>query len=680
MIKYLESLSGLSKILNINISHLVKVYEAEKKRLIKHHGKKFATERLKEYLTLGERYALYQQIEPLPYTKSDLEGFPTKLSAFKPYLRGNPKASIMGLSILRHVETLRIAISKDITTVTDSCVPCTIQSAVLKEFITNWAKVRFKELQLSSMKYHTTYKNGPNGPALQTADKDLCAVMNDPVIWSALQTISQLCNDKLPPNDSFKTNDEYRSHSRIAQFPEKSGKTRTIAVIDYWSQRALKPLHKCLMKSLRRLKSDGTFSHNNVGEYAKQKTKEKSFIFCADLSAATDRLPRWLSFSLLEGLISNSDLRSALWTILTERTFCLSWSDETVSYGCGQPMGAYASWPLFALTHHSLAIYCGRHLKGVENYYRLIGDDIIITDETMAQNYISLIEDLGLTINYNKTVTSHSGSDKSCAEVAKQLYLNGEVLTPMTPGLISNLKDPMLTLSTLRVLMERYILPEHFPTATLSFFHGQSPKRYDKVWLLCTNPMNGMALKRVHPFWEEHDETAFTEMYWFVRGRSLCDKAFAVMKELSKLKPPNITSQNVMYDKIYGEEGDCGDGLTTTGTLYNEAILYSSNQLIDDYQYALEEIDLQRVIGSADLLELEYMYNPADPFKDRKDLRVYSQSNLLLETIEVLTDGSILDPTEAFSSYGELLTTGKPGEGGFLHIKADAILGGKHHV
>jgi len=31
---------------------------------------------------------------------------------------------------------------------------------------------------------------------------------------------------------------------------------------------------------------------------------------------------------------------------------------ETVFYRTGQPMGAYSSWAVFALTHHLLIRYC----------------------------------------------------------------------------------------------------------------------------------------------------------------------------------------------------------------------------------------------------------------------------------------------------------------------------------
>lgn len=45
---------------------------------------------------------------------------------------------------------------------------------------------------------------------------------------------------------------------RLAFLPEPGGKTRVIAIGDYFSQQVLKPLHEHLMEILRGMKTDGT--------------------------------------------------------------------------------------------------------------------------------------------------------------------------------------------------------------------------------------------------------------------------------------------------------------------------------------------------------------------------------------------------------------------------------------
>jgi len=47
-------------------------------------------------------------------------------------------------------------------------------------------------------------------------------------------------------------------HSKLHFLQDKAGKTRNVAIGDYWSQMALLPLHDSLMKMLKSIKSDCT--------------------------------------------------------------------------------------------------------------------------------------------------------------------------------------------------------------------------------------------------------------------------------------------------------------------------------------------------------------------------------------------------------------------------------------
>lgn len=47
---------------------------------------------------------------------------------------------------------------------------------------------------------------------------------------------------------------------KLVYFPDREDKVRVVAILDYWSQTALKPLHTYLFKVLRRIPQDRTFS------------------------------------------------------------------------------------------------------------------------------------------------------------------------------------------------------------------------------------------------------------------------------------------------------------------------------------------------------------------------------------------------------------------------------------
>jgi hypothetical protein len=428
-------------------------------------------------------------------------------------------------------------------------------------------------------------------------------------------------------------------HSKLTQFPEKAGKTRTIAVIDYYSQRCLHPLHKGLMTLLSNLVSDGTYSHNSVGKFAAQKTKEKSFIACADLTAATDRFPAEIQEALLHALLKDSDLTNSLWTLLAKRTFTVAWSGEQVEYQCGQPMGAHASWPLFTLAHHLVVEYAA-HKRGVPNAkakYRLIGDDVIISDEAIWSSYREIMLDLGLTINLGKTVISPRSSTNSSAEVAKQLYLNGRCLSPLTPGFVRDLRKPYMFNTCMGTLRDRY--GERCPVPYSTLIKDLFPKeRIQKlVGMLLTNPVTGI-LKPGKPGYEELSP-------WTV------DLSTKAVSEYRKIYAQNFISKAT----------DCTTKqlfhVLSGGSPWNDSTRPQPKSLRRVYKttmYALRDVlnEVKDSFFNDDLDSLmevaSYVPNPDVPYMERKDLIQRRASSSIVELYNSISrqDG----PTDCIST------------------------------
>jgi len=82
----------------------------------------------------------------------------------------------------------------------------------------------------------------------------------------------------------FQKGDCYR---KITSFADKEGKTRVIAIGDYFSQTVLKGLHNYLYKVLKKIPQDMTF---NQGAF-RERIKDWPIYYSVDLSAATDRFP-----------------------------------------------------------------------------------------------------------------------------------------------------------------------------------------------------------------------------------------------------------------------------------------------------------------------------------------------------------------------------------------------------
>jgi hypothetical protein len=87
----------------------------------------------------------------------------------------------------------------------------------------------------------------------------------------------------------------YRKLSRV---DDKEYKTRVIAILDYFSQSVLKPLHDYLFNILKKIPQDKTFSQGDFNLLFNN--SEENYYYSVDLSNATDRFPMILISKLLK--------------------------------------------------------------------------------------------------------------------------------------------------------------------------------------------------------------------------------------------------------------------------------------------------------------------------------------------------------------------------------------------
>lgn len=221
---------------------------------------------------------------------------------------------------------------------------------------------------------------------------------------------------------------------------EEPGKSRVIAMVDSWTQQYLYPLHRIIFdRVLRKIPQDGTFAQAKPIEDLLQRAKERGQegIWSYDLSAATDRLPVKVQEALLGAFAT--DGYAGLWSeLLVNRDYKAprKWGTTFgaqatyVRYAVGQPMGAYSSWAMLALTHHALIQFAAREagFRAWFTEYAILGDDIVIGDGNVASKYVSLMTELGVKIGFHKSIISNNCS----AEFAKQFYYRGERVTPLS--------------------------------------------------------------------------------------------------------------------------------------------------------------------------------------------------------------------------------------------------------
>lgn len=130
-----------------------------------------------------------------------------------------------------------------------------------------------------------------------------------------------------------------------------SGKRRIFAIGNYVIQRMLKGPHDWCASLLKTLKTDGTYNQTQPLDYIVGHSSYWSF----DLSSATDRFP----LAVMEGIMIEcfgpafgAAVEAALGTNIFHVPFVKTKIKSKVSFKVGQPLGYFASWPLFALSHH----------------------------------------------------------------------------------------------------------------------------------------------------------------------------------------------------------------------------------------------------------------------------------------------------------------------------------------
>lgn len=226
---------------------------------------------------------------------------------------------------------------------------------------------------------HYSIKSGPSGIATFTSVID--AMKLPKTILDALFTMCEnigneaqkwsMITSEIKPSklkSLFSANMEnYSRKLSIVKDPE--GKSRVIAIVDYWTQSILLKIHNELFNYLKLLPQDRTFTQNPHVDFAGP-------YHSLDLSAATDRFPLEVQKLLMSKLIGTE--KSEMWANLLVQEPYKTPEGEMLYYKAGQPMGAYSSWACFTLCHHIIVQYAANLIgEYPTKNYILLGDDIV---------------------------------------------------------------------------------------------------------------------------------------------------------------------------------------------------------------------------------------------------------------------------------------------------------------
>jgi len=280
--------------------------------------------------------------------------------------------------------------------------------------------------------FHMTSKSGPNGHALWTSYLDLICL--PPSLKTSIEFIGGEKLSRLMPKFSYlyeripqffhqyTPGNKSAMIRKLAVIADKEGKTREVAIMDYWSQAALKPLHDKLYHMLSTIEQDCT--HNQSKHIGKLTPAKGSSFHSIDLTAATDLFPITIEWAILR-VWFGKDYADHWKNIMVGEPF--EYQGRSISYNTGNPMGAYSSWASFALAHHFIVyVACKKaNVDWKQCPYMLLGDDIVIAHDGVAEAYKDLLSEIGVPFSIAKTHVSKHGY-----EFAKRIVTQETDLSP----------------------------------------------------------------------------------------------------------------------------------------------------------------------------------------------------------------------------------------------------------
>jgi hypothetical protein len=436
----------------LNAEPLCNLYFRIVQKWVKAEGKVSAVKRLKDCYLLALRSMVDRPIE-LPYIRTTKRGFPRSFSYMERFYNlhsRSPQAMQAVLSVMNYYRNILAPGKPNFDPITDQgpIIPSNLIDEIIElGFNPEWI---IKPKRFDPVKLALRSKAGPNGQSVQCALQDL-AVLSDEQVENIKYFISRHDDEDMIKNSMQMLRTKVKGittghHSKLAIKRELGGKNRVFAMVDYWSQLCLTPLHDGLSKLLREIEEDCTFDQSKgLGKI--KDWSHKGIGVSIDLTSATDRFPVELIRAMLEKMV-DKEYSQAWMNIMVDRDF--SYKGKTFRWKVGQPLGAHSSFPSFALAHHMVmrAAYKKANLP-IGDYY-LLGDDMAAVNSEAILEYRNYLRLLGVETSPTK------GLDGNSIEFAKRVFYKGCEVSPVPVHMLQTmLKDKVLIAEFIAKVRER---------------------------------------------------------------------------------------------------------------------------------------------------------------------------------------------------------------------------------
>lgn len=276
-----------------------------------------------------------------PFKSTDKDGLSRAFAGLAQSIKSGDKGAIqLSMTILQVGRVIPGWKEPDTSTITDSPLYDEKVMRGLNDFIRYRSPNFLRSITRSWKSPHLTNKMGPKGRAILTSIAEIPYLPK--ALYKAIEELGgpQLIRYKRQLQRDFGSGfnipgvKESRKGilRRLSIIKDTEGKSRVIAIGDYWSQTTLKPLHEALLGALRGWKEcDVTFGQQ-ISPFGSNDHSYHSF----DLTAATDRIP----ISCYEWIINHAYGKESFeaWKDI-KTTIPFEYESELYHYRTGQPKG-----------------------------------------------------------------------------------------------------------------------------------------------------------------------------------------------------------------------------------------------------------------------------------------------------------------------------------------------------
>jgi len=295
---------------------------------------------------------------------------------------------------------------------------------------------------------------------------------------------------------------------RVDASSEPGLKLRVFASPRLIYQAALQPLFKVLMSALDSLPSDCTTNQEEGALWAQSEMRAGKTVHSVDTMAATDSFPYFLQRKVLTRL-RVCQMAISLLDHCVESPWMLprefGRGEATVKWTRGQPLGLLPSFALYAFTHNLLLLGLCEKFGVDKNCFRILGDDIVISDDKIHLEYRKALALMRVGISEMKSFSSSAYAEFAGYYITPDELLRSGKFRPLSAdNLLAKITDPrtvypeILVPKRIRKRM-RELLTTEFPKGFLPLSDASiNSKTEDEIYDLIEVLLGNLSEKMVH--------------------------------------------------------------------------------------------------------------------------------------------------------------------------------------